>query len=316
MSRLILTSVAAVGAFVAHGLAAPQQQVFRSTADVVPLFVTAAEKGGRLVTDLTRDDFQIFDNGKLQPLTQFDNSPQPIRLIVLIDVSGSMEGNLRLLRGASEELIRRLGDRDLIRVGTFGDEISISPTFTRDPAAIAAWLPQEIPPNARTPLWQAVDRAMGEFSGVTEGRRVVLVLSDGKDSGPMKFGQKFLSPIEIGDRAQRDDVMIYGVGVFGSLNSAMRSGAQGVAGVLGSTFPDPGLGGVALDTGGGYVELRSRDNLSAVFGRVVDELHQQYLLGFAPPARDGKTHKIEVKIKRADVKPRVRKTYVAPKDGR
>jgi hypothetical protein len=71
MPRVFATSVAVIGAFVAQSLAAPQQQVFRSTADVVPLFVTAAEKGGRLVTDLTRDDFQVFDNGKLQPLTQF-----------------------------------------------------------------------------------------------------------------------------------------------------------------------------------------------------------------------------------------------------
>lgn len=314
MPRFIVATAAAIGVFIIQGFAAPQQ-VFRSTADVVPLFVTATEKGGRLVTDLTKDDFQVFDNGRPQPVTQFDNSPQPFRLIVLIDISGSMEGNLRLLRGASDELMRHLGDRDLMRVGTFGDEISISPTFTRDPAAIAAWLPQEIPPNARTPLWQAVDQAMGEFSQVTEGRRVVLVLSDGKDSGP-QFGKKFLSPIEIGDRAQRDDVMIYGVGVYGSLAGAMRSGAPTITGMLASTFPDPGLGGVAQDTGGGYIELRSRDNLSAVFGRVIDELHQQYLLGFAPPARDGKTHKIEVKIKRPDVKPRVRKTYVAPKDGR
>jgi len=314
MPRVIFATVACIGAFVIQSVAAPQQ-VFRSTADVVPLFVTAAEKSGRLITDLTKDDFQVFDNGKLQPLTQFDNSPQPIRLIVLIDVSGSMEGNLRLLRGASEELMRHLGDKDLMRVGTFGDNISISPAFTRDPAAIAAWLPQEIPPNARTPLWQATDQAMGEFSQVTEGRRVVLILSDGKDSGP-QMGKKFLSPIEIGDRAQRDDVMIYGVGVYGSLAGAMRSGAPTMTGMLASTFPDPGLGGVAIDTGGGYIELRSRDNLSAVFGRVVDELHQQYLLGFAPPARDGKTHKIEVKVKRPDVKPRVRKTYVAPKDAR
>jgi VWFA-related protein len=314
MPRVIFATVACIGAFVIQSVAAPQQ-VFRSTADVVPLFVTAAEKSGRLITDLTKDDFQVFDNGKLQPLTQFDNSPQPIRLIVLIDISGSMEGNLRLLRGASEELMRHLGDKDLMRVGTFGDNISISPAFTRDPAAIAAWLPQEIPPNARTPLWQATDQAMGEFSQVTEGRRVVLILSDGKDSGP-QMGKKFLSPIEIGDRAQRDDVMIYGVGVYGSLAGAMRSGAPTMTGMLASTFPDPGLGGVAIDTGGGYIELRSRDNLSAVFGRVVDELHQQYLLGFTPPARDGKTHKIEVKVKRADVKPRVRKTYVAPKDAR
>ncbi|HXT71305.1 MAG TPA: VWA domain-containing protein [Vicinamibacterales bacterium] len=313
-----LTCLAAI-AFVAVQNPAPQGQSFRSTSDVVPLFVTAIGKDGRLVTDLKREDFQIFDNGKPQPLTMFDTAPQPVRLIALVDISGSMIGRLTLLRAAAEELIRHLQPGDAIRAGTFGDDIRISPSFTRDPAALASWLPTDIKPNTQTPLWAAVDHAMGEFKDVSEGRRVVMVLSDGKDTGPLRsgqkilFGAKFQTQIEIRERAQRDDVMIYGVGVYASLAAAMQSGATTIGGVMSSTMPDPGLGTLAIDTGGGYIELRGRDDLVATFARIVDELHQQYLLGFVPPAQDGKTHKIEVKIARPDVRPRVRKNYVAPK---
>ncbi len=307
-----LTCLAAL-ALVTSQDPAPQRQAFRSTADVVPLFVTATARDGRLMTDLTRDDFQVFDNGKLQALTMFDNTPQPIRLILLIDISGSMVGRLALLRGAADELIARLAPGDAVRVGTFGDEIRLSPAFTRDPSVLAPWLPTDIQPNSRTPLWLAVDQAMDAFEGVSEGRRVVLVLSDGKDTGPLKFGQKFMSHLEIAQRAQRDDAMVYGVGVYASLGAARRSGASTLGGLMASTMPDPGLGTLAIDTGGGYIELRGRDDLAATFARVIDELHQQYLLGFAPPARDGRTHRIEVKIARPDVRPRVRKNYVAPK---
>src|SRR6187401_989209 len=108
-----------------------QAPVFRSTADTVPLFVTVADKSGRLALELNKEDFQILDNGKPQPLTQFDHSPQPIRLITLIDISGSMAGNLPILRQACLQLINHLIEGDLARVGTFGQEVLISPTFTR-----------------------------------------------------------------------------------------------------------------------------------------------------------------------------------------
>ncbi len=158
-----------------------------------------------------------------------------------------------------------------------------------------------------------MDQAIGEFASVKdEGRRVVLVLSDGKDTGPIKFGQKFLSPIDITDRADREDVMVYGVGVRSSLPMGL-GGSGNLGAAMASTLPDPGLGTVANDTGGGYFELRSRDNLAETFARVADELHQQYLLGFAPPARDGKVHKIEVRVKQDGLKTRVRKNYRAPK---
>ena len=86
--------------------------------------------------------------------------------------------------------------------------------------------------------------------------------------------------------------------------------------MLTADWPDPGLGTAALETGGGYIEIRPRDavegRLGTAFARVAEELHSQYLLGFTPTVKDGKRHKIEVKVNVKDLKPRARKNYVAP----
>src|SRR6476619_923056 len=119
-------------------VAAEQQPTFRGTSEAVRVFVTVTDRDGRLVTTLTQDDFEVRDDGKPQPITQFDNSPQPIRLIVMLDVSGSMEGNLTLLRAASAQLFARLRPDDVARVGAFGKEVTISPSFTHDAGELSA----------------------------------------------------------------------------------------------------------------------------------------------------------------------------------
>ena len=78
-------------------------------------------------------------------------------------------------------------------------------------------------------------------------------------------------------------------------------------------MPDPGLARVAEETGGGYTEIRFGEDLGAAFTAVADELHTQYLLGFAPPKRDGKVHDINVRLTERGLKPRARKNYLAPK---
>ena len=75
-----------------------QQPIFRAGSDAVRVFVTVTDGDGRIVTDLTQNDFEVRDEGRPQPITLFDNTPQPIRLVVMLDVSGSMAGNLPLLR--------------------------------------------------------------------------------------------------------------------------------------------------------------------------------------------------------------------------
>lgn len=219
MIRLAALSILVLAGLVP--LAADQQGVFRGTVQTVPVYVTVTDKSGRLATDLSRDDFQLKDNGRAQVLTQFDSSPQPIKLIVLLDVSTSMLRNLPLMQAACNELFSRLRPDDRAKVGTFGREIIISPSFTNDLAALRAALPTTIADDAPTPLWKAVMTAMAAFEGA-EGRRVVLVLSDSKDAGPLKFGEKFLTVLEVIDRAQQEDVMVYGVG----LQSRGRVGPQ------------------------------------------------------------------------------------------
>ena len=297
----------------------PQQQpapVFRGRGDAVRVFATVTDRDGRLVTTLTQAEFEVRDEGKPQPIVLFDNSPQPIRLVVMFDVSGSMEGNLPLLRAAAAELFARLRPDDLARLGTFGRDVEISDTFTRDARALGAALPDAIDPEAPTPLWRALDQAMETFGSEGDQRRVILVLSDGKDSGPIAFRQPVASQAEVIARARQEDVMVYAIG----LRSRRRQprmpgmGTEGLRAALLDDLPDPGLARVAEESGGGYTEIRPGEDLAQAFARVADELHGQYLLGYAPPKRDGKTHDVEVRVTAKGLKARAKKSYVAPKE--
>jgi VWFA-related protein len=302
----------------AAGLAAAgQQTVFRSAGDLVRVFVTVVDGNDRIVTTLKQADFELKDEGRPQAITVFDNSPRPIRLVVMLDVSGSMQGNLPLLRGAAQQLFLRLRPDDVASVGAFGREVTISPAFTRDVPELVAAIPDAIDPNAPTPLWRGIDRAI---DALVEGeadaqRRVVLVLSDGKDSGPVNLRERWVSQVEVIDRARREDVMIYAVGMRSrGQRRAPGLGTAGLQAALAEDLPDAGLARVAQESGGGYAEIRFGEDLGAAFARVADELHSQYLLGFDPPKRDGKVHDIEVRLLQKGMKSRARKSYVAPKD--
>jgi VWFA-related protein len=297
------------------------------------------------VTTLQQEDFEVRDDGKPQPITLFDNSPQPIRLIIMLDVSGSMEGNLGLLRAAAEQLFRRLRPDDRARVGTFGHDITLSPSFTRDPDELRSALPSSIATDAPTPLWRAIDEALEAFGGADRGdqrdvalgdqrdadradqrdadrvdqadrneRPVILVFSDGKDSGPIGFRQRFVSQVEVIERARDNDVMVYAIGMRSRGRRPVPGiGPGGLQAALMADLPDPGLARVAEETGGGYTEIRFGQDLGAAFAQVADELHSQYLIGYAPPKRDGKVHDIDVRLSQRGLKPRARKSYIAPK---
>ena len=316
MTRFLAYATLTLCLLAAIGVAAQQAPTFRSGSDAVRVFVTVTDRDGRLVTSLAQGDFEVRDDGKPQPITIFDNTPQPVRLIVMLDVSGSMEGNLQLLRDGASELFTRLRPDDLVRIGTFGIDVDTGgDEWTNEPAGLRSQLPRRINPDAPTPLWRAVDAAMTGFGDSRDGRSVVLVLSDGKDSGPTGFNQKYVSQVEVIERARKEDVMLYGIGMR-SRTSRPRTpglGPGGLQAALLEDLPDPGLARVAQETGGGYAEIRPNQDLGAAFARVADELHGQYLIGYAPPKRDGKSHEIEVKVSPSGLKARARKTYVAPK---
>ncbi len=301
---------------------APQEPVFRSRTESVPVYVTVIGGTGHLVTDLTRDDFQIFDNGRPQPVTVFSSGLQPISIIIMLDMSGSMLGNIDVLRRAAVQMFTRLLPGDQARVGNFGDRIVISPKFTNDVDTLIRALYLDLQPGGPTPLWGAVNAAMAALAHL-EGRRVVLVLSDGKNTGLRLVNGLPSGPTlrEVITRAQTEDFMVYAIGMrsrmapgqFGGFPGGGRSGYGGARGFRGGgDEPDPGLRELADESGGGYFALDGTEDLADTFARVADELHRQYLLGYVPPEDDGRIHQIEVRTKDASLKVRARRSYQAP----
>jgi Ca-activated chloride channel homolog len=292
-------------------------QGFRTGANTVAVYATVTDRQGRLVPDLEREDFEIRDNGRPQPLTLFSNDIQPITVVVMLDRSGSMRQNFRLIEAAGEAFVRRLNPEDKARIGSFAERIQVDPEdFTSDQEELVRILRTELQQQGPTPLWNAVNEAITGLQG-QEGRRVVLVFTDGMDN-PMNLRLTNRTVMDVMQRAQQENVMVYAIGLEGTVpqtrGSSPFGGPRGGFGgnrVLNVERPDPGLPLIAAETGGGYFELTRAEDLASTFARVADELHRQYALGFEPPKLDGRMHKVEVRIGRPGMQARARKSYLA-----
>jgi VWFA-related protein len=296
---------------------AQQQPPIRSGARTVAVYATVTDAEGRLVPDLAQDAFEIYDNGKL-PTTVFSNEVQPITVVMMIDRSGSMRSNFRLVEAAGEAFVRRLRPDDKARVGSFAARIQVDPEdFTSDQEQMVRILRTELQEEGPTPLWNAVNVGITSLLP-QQGRRVVLVFTDGGDN-PMNFKFNNLSVMDVMKRAQEENVMVYAIGLESRSAPGGGSGRHGgfgggFGGGMLSQRPDPGLATLAGETGGGYFELTRAEHLASTFARVADELHRQYALGFAPAKLDDKTHKLEVKVKQPGAKVRARKSYIASRE--
>jgi len=259
----------------------------RFDAGEVPLDLKPAPRllcGPELVCDdcdavLQQEDFEVYDNGKLQTLTNFIAEITPFTAIVMLDTSGSMTLNLDFVKQAAEEFLIRLLPEDKAKVGAFNDKIQILPRdepFTNNRDRLIRLVKEGLDFGYPTRLWDAVDESIAHMEPV-EGRRVVVVFTDGDDSASKRGRNDVL------DRAREKDMMVYAIG----LQSDYFNGQSRVR-----TRPDRGLKVVAEETGGGFFELTKKDELGPTFTRVAQELHSQYVLGFSPAALDGKIHKL------------------------
>jgi len=274
-----------------------QAGVFRSGAKMVPVYATVTDPQGALVPNLVRDDFEVLDNAVRQDIVVFENQSQPFTAVVMIDSSGSMTNSLKLVNAGAEQFIIRLLPQDRAQVGAFNDKVEFSGSFTADRDELVAAL-RELDFGNSTRLYDAIDQSLDKLTGV-EGRRVIVVLTDGEDTAS-KTGQG-----DVLNRAIADEVMIYGIGLESNYFNGMRQVR---------TNPDRVVRRLAEETGGGYYLLKETADLNSTFTRIAQELRSQYVLGFSPTALDGKVHKLTVNVKRPGMKARARKSYVAASD--
>src|SRR5688572_7348349 len=194
---------------------AAQEPQFRSnTGAVVSIFATVTDRDNRLVTDLAREDFEVLDNDQPQVLTVFENEARPITVVLMLDTSLRMTGNLKLLREAAEQFVIRLMPGDKAKVGAFNDKIEISGHFTADRDG---WMAEHrrLDHGHDTGLLDAGAMTLDELAGV-ERLRELVTPDDGDDtSSRTGFGTVI-------NRARNEDVMIYSI----RLASAYFDGAR------------------------------------------------------------------------------------------
>jgi len=293
-----LTAPASIGVLSLGLSVTAQEPTFRSGSRVVPSYVTVVDANNRLVTDLTKEDFEILDNGRPQEITIFDNEVRPFTAVVMLDTSISMTDRMKDLYAGAEQFLLRLMPHDKAAVGAFNDKIEFASGFSSDRNSLVAAL-KHLDFGNQTRLYDGVHAGLDELEKM-EGRKVILLFTDGADFGSKQSSGRAL------ERARENEVMIYGIGLeteFFNGQSFVRS------------KPDSILNRFANETGGGFFDLKKDADLSSSFTRIAQELRSQYLIGFSPAALDGKVHKLDLRIKRTGLKSRSRRSYVATSEG-
>ncbi len=214
MTRAVFRLLAACGLTVVMAAApqdpSSQNSEFRSGTHTVSIYATVIGPDGRLVTDLPQSSFEVFDNGVPQPLTVFANEVQPITIVVMLDRSASMSEKFGLVRDAARAFVEQLEAGDKARVGSFSTRIEIHPAdFTGDRAVLGEVLRRRLQDPGPTPLWKATAAAMDALAE-EDGRRVVLVFTDGKDTPDLNAT---IGYDDVRTRAQVEEVMVYAIGL-------------------------------------------------------------------------------------------------------
>lgn len=291
MRAVFIMSLAICGGSSANA----QAPTFRADAQLVPIYTTVMGEDDRLVTDLAAKDFQILDDGKPQTLALFENSVQPMTVVVMLDTSASMTMALDRLAAAAEQFVIRLLPQDRARLCVFNDRIRFSPEFTADRDALINEI-REMDYGNGTRLYDGLATSLEQLQSI-DGRKVILVFSDGDDTASRNRLRSIIN------RARAENVMVY---VIGFASHYLNSDDEDVR-----IGPDPGLRKLAAETGGGYFELSRSRELGSTFTRVLKELHNQYALAFVPLTLDGRVHKVAVRVTDPHLNVRARRTYLA-----
>jgi Ca-activated chloride channel family protein len=271
--------------------------------------VAVESAGGQPVVGLTKDDFAIISGGATRPIELFAAEADPVLSIVLLfDTSASVDGVTRRseVRASVEKwFLHRLEPRDRIHIGSFARETVIGPALSGNSKDLIGAIrkaldPREADTLGPSPVWDALAAAVATLANA-EGRRAVLLLTDGRATGNR------LSLEEAEARAVAAGVAVSVVGEDREMTIA-QDATTGVR-----VRPGVALARIANITGGLY--LPDRDIPAApgeILARLLADLRGRYTLGFLPPVRDGKPHELNVRVSRPGLTLRARRFYVAP----
>lgn len=273
-----------------------------TTLVLVPVAVTIAATG-KLLTGLEKDNFELTEDKIAQEIASFGSEDVPLSVGVVFDTSGSMGAKLERSRQAVAQFMRTANPEDEFFLVQFNDRPELSVSFTSRPEDVQSHLTWA-QSKGRTALLDGVAMAMNEMKKAKNGRKALLIISDGGDNSS-RFTES-----EVRSWVREADVQIYAIGIFEPIDSRGRTPEE---------MSGPGLlNDLAEQTGGRNFSVENLADLPDVAAKIGLELRNQYVLGYSPKnaAHDGKYRKVEVKlVKVKDLPPlraRYRPGYVAP----
>lgn len=296
---MIRRRIAVAGLLMAGvGALLSQQTVFRVDVRLVRILATVKNASGDLVGNLEKSDFQVFDNGVPQELAVFEHhTEQPLSIALMIDTSASTGIELRYETESVNRFLRALlkegNPQDAVELYSFNYDTALLTAFTRHLELLERKL-KGIKSEGGTSLYDALSFA-GESLEGREGRRVIVVVTDGGDT---TSGKNFHQALEA---AQMADAVIYPVLVVPITNDPGRNiGGEHALALL------------AQGTGGRVFQPTLGDALDQAFTDLLHDLRTQYLLGYYPknvPPTKERFHRLEVKLRRPDLRVLARSGY-------
>jgi VWFA-related protein len=280
---------------VASALQEPSFRTGSSELVVLPVIVT--DKQGRYVSDLDRDRFTVFDNGRRVPIEIFTNEDTPVTIGLVIDASGSMRSKLGDVILAALAFARSSNPEDELFVVRFNDDVQHvirdRPFLLADDLASFHVALRSMRPDGRTALYDALVESIGHLGRGSRARKVLVVVSDGGDNTSEATLDHVLA------RARESNATIYTLGVYEPDDIDKNPGV---------------LKSLARATGGERFLPRSPGDMLRICELIAREIRSGYTLGYVPPDRDGNYHRVRVDVQppaAQKVKVRTRPGYFA-----
>ena len=274
----------------------PEGRTFRSGVDVTGITVAVRDMDGHLVQDLTRDDFEIYEDGEKQPLTQFTQERVPVSLGVLLDISDSMFGRrIADARTAVDRfLFEQLDHEDEFFILAFNHRPHVLTQWTQLPAVVREAL-DSIKPTGGTAVYDAVLSSMPLVAKRNKERGALLIVSDGADTASTATFKDVQAAL------RRSQAFVYAIAIDSPERRAINSAVNPTT-----------LREITNESGGRTEVVQSTSQIADAAAAIADELNHQYVMGFSPAhPPDGKFHTLRVRAKNGAYKVQARRGYVA-----
>ena len=325
------------------GETANDDDVLRVETQLVTIPVSIIDHQGNFVTGLQQSDFKIFEDGKEQQVAYFSTTEQPFTVILMLDVSPSTHFKINEIHDAAVAFVSQLKQNDRVMVVAFDGRTHVLTEPTNDRNAIAKAI-RRAKLGDGTSIYDAVDYVIKRSLSKIEGRKAVVLFSDGVDTTSTRSSyQKTVRESEELDAAfytvyynTAFDMQTQGGGMPGSGGGGGSVVGDILGGVLngggrpGQNYPRGGAGGgrgsspgdvaqgeqyledLAAKTGGHKYNADTTANLQTAFYNIAEELRREYSLGYYPneSGSAGQRKQIKVRVDRPSLVVRARDSYV------